>query len=168
MVDGPHLLHTAKFHLLPNSMVHLPALLERVGTLRKKSAKRFYLYIYLGLLLYIIDIHDDPNIPLLAASWRLRVVCVNSRPAYVFNFPFSFSSLQSNHLSYWRSLGLRWTCMSRPFSLFKVHYLVVPPPILFEHESAQDFRPGNKNCLVLLLNRLEWWLPWDTDMKVLN
>ena len=100
MVDGPHLLHTAKFHLLPNSMVHLPALLERVGTLRKKSAKRFYLYIYLGLLLYIIDIHDDPNIPLLAASWRLRVVCVNSRPAYVFNFLFSFSSLQ--RLTYFR------------------------------------------------------------------
>ena len=62
MVDGPHLLHTAKKFLLENSMVQLPAVLERVGTLRKKSAKRFY--IPLGLLLYIIDIHDDANIPL--------------------------------------------------------------------------------------------------------
>ena len=104
MVDGPHLLHTAKKFLLPNSMVHLPAVLEMVGTLRKKSTKRFYLciyiYILLSLLLYIIDIHDDPNIPLLPASWRPRIMCVNSRPAYVFNFLFSFSSLQ--RLTYFR------------------------------------------------------------------
>ena len=34
--------------------------------------------------------------------------------------------------------------------------------------NARDFRPGNKFFLVLLLNWLEWWLGWDTDMKVLN
>ena len=106
MVDGPHLLHTAKKFLLPNSMVHLPAVLEMVGTLRKKSTKRFYLCIYIYIsfsaFYYILLTYMMIQIFLycLPASWRPRIVCVNSRPAYVFNFLFSFSSLQ--RLTYFR------------------------------------------------------------------